>query len=252
MEKYKLVMLIISTSRVRNWSNIKESHLYKIFIKSFLSTIDKDHDYVVYIGIDHGDPLFDNITQQNEITRFSNAFKNIQFKFIVFDKSVKKGHVSVMWNIVHQIAYDENCDYFYQCGDDISFKTKGWVNDSINTLLAHNNIGLTGPINNNPRILTQSFVSRKHMEIFGWYFPEEIQNWCIDDWYNHVYQPNQFFPLKNHFCSNDGGPPRYEINNDKNFKKDFQKNIENLRKSTYNLAQQHKKLIDNYIKNNNN
>ena len=38
-------------------------------------------------------------------------------------------------------------------------------------LKSKNNIGLTGPINNNNIGLTQSFVSRKHMEIFNWYFP---------------------------------------------------------------------------------
>ena len=73
-------------------------------------------------------------------------------------------------------------------------------------LQLHDNIGLTGPINNNHRILTQSFVSTmQHMEIFGWYFPEEIINWCCDDWYNLVYQPNYFYPLINHFCGNYGG-----------------------------------------------
>ena len=55
--------------------------------------------------------------------------------------------------------------YFYQCGDDINFKGNNGVNDSKKNLQDNNNIGLTGPINN--RILTQAFVSRKHMEIFG-------------------------------------------------------------------------------------
>ena len=51
----------------------------------------------------------------------------------------------------------------------------------------NNNIGLTGPINNNSSILTQAFVSRRHMLIFGWFFPEEIKNWYCDDWYNIIY-----------------------------------------------------------------
>ena len=33
-----------------------------------------------------------------------------------------------MWNILFKKAYNDNCDYFYQCGDDILFKTKGWNN----------------------------------------------------------------------------------------------------------------------------
>ena len=200
-----------------HWKNIKESYLYKIFLKSFLLTMDEEFQYIIYIGIDKGDHLLDNEEQQAFITKFSRVFKNITFKFIVFDKSVKKGHHTVMWNIVHKKAYEENCDYFYQCGDDISFKTSGWTKDCIDMLKKHNNIGLTGPINNNPRILTQSFVSRKHMEIFGWYFPEEIQNWGDDDWYNFVYQPDYFYPLTNHYCSNDGGKPRYAVDNKEDF-----------------------------------
>ena len=59
---------------------------------------------------------------------------------------------------------------------------------------------------------TQTFVSRKHMEIFGYMFPEEIKNWCCDDWYNMIYTPSHFFPLTQHYCSNDGGAPRYIVN----------------------------------------
>ena len=84
-------------------------------------------------------------------------------------------------------------------------------------LRSHDDIGLTGPINNNNRILTQAFVSRKHMEIFGWFFPEQIINWCCDDWYNLVYQPTHFFPIDEPFCSNNGGSPRYDVNNNPQF-----------------------------------
>ena len=126
-------------------------------------------------------------------------------------------------------AYDEQCEYFFQCGDDIYFTTKGWVNDSIKMLQDNKDIGLTGPINNNNRILTQAFVSRKHMEIFGWFFPEEIINWCCDDWYNWVYQPNHFYPLNNHYCSNLGGEPRYDIDNRKEFRIMMNDNLRQLR-----------------------
>jgi hypothetical protein len=243
----KIGLLLISTSKGRNWITIKESYLYNIFIKSFLLTLNKEHNYVVYIGIDQGDTLLDNISNMNIITNFSKVFKNVEFKFIKFDKTVEKGHVTKMWNIVFKTAYDEMCDYFYQCGDDIEFKTNGWVNDSISVLKKNNDIGLSGPLNNNNRILTQSFVSRKHMEIFGWFFPEEIKNWCCDDWYNYVYQPDYFFPLKNHFCSNNGGTPRYEINNNSKFRDDFQNNLIKLRADTLELAQKHKELIKKYI-----
>ena len=244
---YKIGMLLIATSRGRDWKTIKESYLYRIFLKSFLLMMNKEYKYVIYVGIDKDDPLLDNEANQRVFKNFSKVFTNVEFDFIIFDKNIKKGHHTAMWNIVHKKAYEENCDYFYQCGDDITFQTKGWTRDCITELQKHNNIGLTGPTNNNSRILTQSFVSRKHMEIFGWYFPEEILNWTDDDWYNYVYQPNYFYPLDNHFCSNDGGAPRYHINNNSHFHDNFQMNLQELRNKAYQLAQKHKILIKNYI-----
>ena len=242
-----VALLIPCTSKGRyEWNTIKDTYLLKFSLKSFLLTYDKDIQYTYYIGYDKGDRIFSKHEELEQIKRYEKVFKNITFDFTEFT-DIPKGHVTKMWNVLFQRAYDDGCDYFYQCGDDISFKTKGWTRDCINELEKHNNIGLTGPVNNNGRILTQAMVSRKHMEIFGWFFPEEIINWCCDDWYNWVYQPNFFYPLNNHFCSNDGGNPRYEINNNKNFTKKFKENTINLRNETFELAQQHQKLIHAFI-----
>ena len=54
--------------------------------------------------------------------------------------------VSLMWNKAFKKAYDDKCDYFFQCGDDIEFMDKGWINDSIYNLQQHNNFGLTDPL----------------------------------------------------------------------------------------------------------
>ena len=256
-EKTKIAFLIITTSNKRdNWVTIKDSYLYNMTLKTLLLTQDKENLYKFYIGIDANDRIFDKKDQQEEIMRFRKAFPNIDFEFIVYDNNkIPKGHHTIMWNVLFKKAYDDNYDYFYQCGDDIVFRTKGWINDSIKMLKSKNNIGLTGPINNNNRILTQSFVSRKHMEIFGWYFPEEIKNWCCDDWYNMVYHPNYLYPLNNHFAENKGGAPRYDINNDKKFNGGgnqmvFSMNVQKLRASAQELANKHKKLIEKYINNN--
>lgn len=245
----KIGLLIPCTSNGRQWKNIKESYLYKLSIKTFLLTANIEHDYKFYIGIDKNDIIFDNKDNQKIIYDLKKIFKNIDYEFIVMN-DIKKGHLTKMWNILFQKAYDENFDYFFQCGDDINFKTKGWVNDCIKTLQNNNNIGLTGPINNNSRILTQAFVSRKHMEIFGWFFPEEIINWCCDDWYNWVYQPKHFFPLRNHFCSNEGGKPRYIINDNESFlinQTEANKNLTLLRQNTFELANNHKEQIKKYL-----
>ena len=212
----KIGILIPCTSNDRNWNTFKETYLFNMTFKSFLLSYDKEHTYTFYIGIDRRDVVFDNKEIQKEIIRFLSVMKNVNVSFIYLDDAAK-GHLTKMWNILFDVAYKENNDYFFQCGDDIVFTTKGWVNDCIKTLQQHNDMGLVGPINNNMRLLTQCFVSKKHYEIFGYFFPNEIVNWCCDDWINDVYKPDLFFPLQDHFCSNQGGNPRYIINNDHEF-----------------------------------
>lgn len=249
---HTISLLIPCTSKGRpQWKNMKGTYLYNYTLKTFLLTQTKGYNYTFYIGYDSDDRIYSQPHEQEIITRFSKVFKNINFKFVPF-QDIKKGHVTKMWNILFEKAYNDGNEYFFQCGDDINFKTKNWVQDCILKLNENDNIGLTGPINNNDRILTQAFVSRKHMEIFGWFFPEEIINWCCDDWYNYIYKPDYFFPLINHYCSNEGGQPRYDINNNANFKYNFSENTNNLRKNTYNLAQEHKRKISYYIKYKNN
>ena len=224
----KIGFLIPSTSKGRNWSSYKDSYLYSLTLKTFLLTYDKEHEYTFYIGVDSGDPIYDNPEQIAQFKRFIAIMKNINIVFLKMD-GIAKGHLTVMWNRLFQKAYTDNCDYFFQCGDDISFQSKGWVNECIRTLQKTGGIGMTGPMNNNARILTQSFVSRIHWQLFGYYFPEEIKNWFCDDWINIVYRKmNHFYPLHGYQCNNLGGPPRYVINNDTNFSANFDENFKKV------------------------
>jgi hypothetical protein len=111
------------------------------------------------------------------------------------------------------------------------------VNACIGELAKSDGYGMAGPMNNNARILTQCFVSRRHMELFGFFFPEEIINWCCDDWINEVYVGiRMFYPLHSHLCINVGGEPRYEINNDSGFRLRFKKSVEKLRSDTTKIS----------------
>ena len=246
----KIGLLIPTTSNKRDeWKNIKDSYVYKILINSFITKQDKEHVYNFYIGYDKDDRIFSNKKERDILKKIEKIFKNFKFIFYEF-KNIKKGHVTKMWNELCREAYNDNCEYYFQIGDDIKFHTKGFINDSIKILQKNNNIGMTGPINNNNQILTQCFVSKKHIEILGYFFPEEIINWCCDDWYNYLYKPNNFFPLTNHYASNDGGEPRYIVNDDKNFMNinNVRENLTKLREYSMKLAIRDKKKIEGYIK----
>lgn len=236
-------ILIPVTSKGRNWLAAEDAYLHNYTLKTFMETYNPEYNYTFYIGYDNDDPFF---MREDIHTKFIDLYSKVAFKFIKFE-GIKKGHVTKMWNVLFKAAYDAGCDYFFQCGDDINFKTKGWVKQSIDALRQNNGIGLSGPLNNNARILTQAMVSRKHMDIFGFFFPEEIINWCCDDWYNLVYQPYHFFPLYQHLCTNEGGDPRYDINGDPGYMLKLEENTMKLRDDTAAMAERHKFQIKKYM-----
>lgn len=232
----KVALLIPSTSKGRDWKTFQETYLFKHTVKTFLLTYNKEHEYKFFIGIDENDPIYDNEEVKTQIQRFISIMKNVEIEFI-YMTNIPKGHLTVMWNRLYDEALGQNYEYFFQCGDDIEFHTSNWVNDCILTLEKTKGVGLVGPINNNPRILTQSFVSRKHKDIFGYFFPPEIINWFCDDWINEVYKKiGHFYPLNNHFCNNIGGQPRYEINNESDFRNDIQKNMQRVREQCMSIV----------------
>lgn len=246
---FNIAVLIPSTSKGRDWASVKETYLYEHTLKTFILTYDKEHQYRFYIGIDRGDRIYDNPEIKQYLEKMMSIMKNTSIEFIYMD-GISKGHLTAMWNRLFLKAYEDGNDYFFQCGDDIVFATKGWINDCIRTLDASQQIGMTGPMNNNMRILTQSFVSRRHMDLFGYYFPVEIVNWCCDDWINQVYKTlGHFYPLTNHICHNIGGEPRYDINNDPSFMSfQVQFQLTRLRKESTRLADRDAKKAKKKLK----
>ena len=104
-KKIKIAILILATSKNRdNWVNIKNSYLFNMTLKSFLSTFDREHDYIFYVGVDKDDRIFNKREEQEEIIRFNNVFKNIEFVFMTMDE-IPKGHVTQMWNRLFSDAY---------------------------------------------------------------------------------------------------------------------------------------------------
>jgi hypothetical protein len=247
---FKIGIILPSTSRGRDWKDITESYLYTHLLNSLLMTYDKEHTYFLYVVVDNDDPIYSNDKQKDKIYRFLSVMKNVNIKFID-STGIPKGHVTLMWNIAFKQAYEEKCDYFFQCGDDIKFLNIGWVNKSIEKLQMNNNLGLTGPLDydrwmtgtnsrpGGPRFIqTQSFVSRKHMDIFGFYFPPEIKNWYCDDWMTYIYYPNHYHFIQC-FVKNDGGPPRYKVIGSLNHN-------DPIRKKCFELVKMHRKLIASF------
>ena len=207
----KIAFLIPSTTKDRNWNKMEDTYIYNVFGKSLLNTLSDNNkiQYSAYIFIDKDDKIY---SKENELAKLRQLIEpRISIKIIHSD-TIEKGHLTKMWNLLFSKAYNDGNDYFYQCGDDIYFENKNWIEVCIEILQEQNNIGICGPTNPpNEKILTQTFVSRKHMEIFGGYFPNQIKNWFCDDWINQVYYPTYVKGLPKLVARNIGGNPRYRL-----------------------------------------
>lgn len=228
--KTNVALLIPATSKGQDWTKARDSWLYQYTLKTFIDTLHPNdtNKYYFFVGYDSDDPFYGSKEVQLGFGKYNSR---ITFRFFQFDSSFDSGHLTKMWNHLYKIAYQSKMDYFYQCGDDILFKTSGWVLSAIDVLQKNEGYGVTGPWSNNASILTQCFVSRKHYETFQFFFPEKIKNWGCDDWINFVYSPKLFFPLKNHYVNNCGGKPRYEVNH---------YNLLKVKKRVFEIAKEHK------------
>ena len=97
----------------------------------------------------------------------------------------------IPFNVLCQAAYDYGATYIARINDDIRFTTPGWITLATQTLQSFSpaNIGVVGPVcKANDRILTHDFVhAPSHYSIFDTYYPDEFDNWFIDDWMTYVY-----------------------------------------------------------------
>ena len=110
----KIGILIPSTSKGREWPSYKETYLFVHTLKSFFTTYNPEHQYVFYIGIDKNDKIYDNEDNKGYLQKFCSVMKNIEVEFIYME-DIKKGHLTVMWNKLFKTAFDDDCNYFFQC-----------------------------------------------------------------------------------------------------------------------------------------
>lgn len=200
-----VALLIPTSSKYKSWEKFSDSFLSLFFLKSFKTEL----PVKIFLGVDQDDPFY----TKSEV--LEDMKTQIKFDFhITRYQNVEKGHLTKMWNILFDTAYrDENINYFFQCGDDIFFQDD-WLTKGVEKLRENNDIGIVGPIDlNNTKLLTNVLVSRKHMEIFGYFFPEEIRNWYCDDWINNVYAlRGRLYRVEGYYIENKGGKERYTPN----------------------------------------
>jgi len=227
-----IAVLIPITSNNRNWKTLKQTDFYCYFLKTFFATYNAEHSYTLYLGIDNNDKLYNKESVQEEIDRFIKIMKNASVKMIFFDNEKYKGKPCWIWNELFKDAIKENNDYYVQCGSDISFIDKNWVECAMNNLDCKNGLGVVGLVDEGRKeiypqdtLLTQTMVTKKHYEIFEFYFPWNLPSWSSDNWIGDIYHKEELKSRIPHRLYNLGGSPRYKVPDDHkdNYKKSMKK-----------------------------
>jgi len=188
-----IAVLIASTSKNTGWVSADSAYFLNMTIPSILDKASGDFEYKFYIGVDHDDDFF----IENEST-VKDALKllGIDFKFFFVQNELHKP--CPVWNFLFEKAWEDGCDYFLQTGDDLEFLDP-FDSKFVEVLKSNDGFGLVGGVTKyGPFIVTQAFVSRKHMELFGFLFPPELPDWGSDNWISHTYRKYGLTYLSNH------------------------------------------------------
>jgi hypothetical protein len=188
-----------------------------VLLPSFVATATWDGltRYRVYVGYDAGDPVYDHDPGQRALRAAFERITGERPVELLTHRCVGTGHAPVaVWNRLFRAAYADGCDFFYQLGDDVRLDTAGWARDlpaalQLNPVFP--GLGVAGPADpQHAKLLTQSFVSRIHMDLFGTYYPPVFRNWWSDDWMTEVYGADHARRLAEHTVTNTSGA-RYRV-----------------------------------------
>ena len=109
-----IAILVPVCSRNQNYKNFKNIPFVNYLHKSLLATIDAQHEYTIFIGIDNTDTFY--VKHFGDFL-FLNAPANLVIKPIILRDCEHKP--AFAWNKLFQEAYDRGHDYFFQIGDDV-------------------------------------------------------------------------------------------------------------------------------------
>jgi hypothetical protein len=187
-----------TTSKGLNWS---EKHvLMRALLPSLAATLTrtelKRFKIAVLIGFDEGDLLFEDAGRRSQMRRQMAKLLPKQAS-IVFLRLRPLKRVALAWSMIFALAHRYNVTWLYQVNDDLTMETAGWLTAFTEQLGALDNLGVAGPSDsfNDFRcsLLTQSFVHRRHLDVFGFFYPLEIRDWKSDRWMSFVYPSDRTF-----------------------------------------------------------
>lgn len=226
---YNVAILIPICSKNQKYKHIQDIPLLKTFYPAFLKTKCTRINYTIFLGYNDDDDFYiEHYSNLKHITKHIYALPNCN------------NAPAFAWNKLADLAHKDSIyyDYFFQIGDDVVLKNKGWTSTFINKLNSKDNLGIIGPIHlenylgrkqeDRPEVIENAFFHRTHLNIFGYVFYPKIKNWYCDDWITSIYKP--WYAETDHSieCINQVKGSRYQISDVPELKKYIKEGIEKI------------------------
>lgn len=205
----------VTSKRVTKFEDLP---LLKILLPSLRGCVHRNSDmnFTLLVAYDTNDKLYDNSDLTAQLQKLLSEFKEENLK-IYLVRIVRLGSVSMIWNILYELAMSRGARYFFQVNDDLRFHTCDWPSRFKTSIDSRNGHGVVGPADAKfgCQLMTQNFVGRGHYETFGFLFPPDIRNWWCDNWLNRMYEGlgmKSCFPevVAANGGRSDGPRPRYQ------------------------------------------
>ncbi len=196
-----LVAIVCCTksTKTRKVADFIECHLLPSIYRT-ISQEDRGKFRVeLMLGYDHDDEYWrmennHQLSPKNHKGKvLFNDHEPIPIKFISIRKDPNNDRPDrIPFNELCQAAFDYGATYILRVNDDTEFLTAGWITGATQALASFSppNVGVVGP---DDLPLQQPFLTHDmvhaptHYSIFDSYYPNEFDNYFVDDWIANVY-----------------------------------------------------------------
>ena len=188
----QFVAIVACIRSVESWKSINDTSIYNAFLPSIWPSITDDEQNAyrieVVLAFDEGDKFWESPAHRTDIST--------GLPFAVNFISVANGRPNhIPFNELCRSAYEYGADYIVRVNDDTQFVSSGWITKGVDALASFQppHVGVVGPTcrQGNTNILTHDMVHRTHLDIFDDYYPDEFDNWYVDNWISKVYGPTR-------------------------------------------------------------
>jgi hypothetical protein len=175
--------------------DIQETDLLLKMLPSYLDTADTQAFYHrLYLGT-QVDATVDAALQSDEFKAYVEAqWNKYRVPIEIYRQPLSPGLVDLgaKVNFLALKAHNDGCDYLAFGLSDLVFKTTtpGWDHLFVNAVKRHQNWGWAGETayQSGWHVSYLNFVSRQHIDLFGYFVPPVLKNWFMDDWLRDVYK----------------------------------------------------------------